>query len=866
MVAPPVPAGVFDGSSVSLKSPPLSFVPKVTFSDMQAMPEEIAVRGVERPLPPSVKIEKGLSDAVSNEGQNQLFQGPVVDSRATVSVRGIDLSLSGVHKGPGDSPKSSLRDVGPEGYNRSAPDISEGKSDLSVNDATSISITSNACDDPGLVGPLENATSSDRNQSLSVEREPSRGDGSFRDSKEPVSKKPGSSGTASGAAATGREHNGHTRRGDRNTEWHPLDATVERIESCLRPGSSGVKYQWYKGFRMPLGAEGRQILLRRLRKAYHASPCQWDQELARHRIVFSRMPYATVIELFHLAHLLGVFDFAVKCSEEYGGDASGSGGHRRRKGRSQQPQQQGVGQTGGETGAQIPPKFKVNGERKRSRNAAASDGALGEMQPPVSRPKRTQRAAPAYLKDYENVVESSYISNASSKVGVIKGSSLRCTDGKDAGAPVGSGKRYLGVNRGMHALPYGARIFDTNNPQQSIPEETTFAGADFDFRTAVSGNPLLGTYSTNCLIAHEEDPGNLREIDQPDFEQTCSSLERSTLLTNALLNSECFNNQQSKHLQKADRPTMVSFNGTQENFGSGTLNGLDVKGIGVSPLESTYADHLEPTKVGHVYAFEDGSKNLARWNCQALKQHESFMQDIPRDNPSSALTGGGLTGETDLNLHLLTTNYTITAQYLQAIELLAVQKQIVDLIQSLATGSDGDKQLQSLLPKSTDVGTSAQQIELLEPRTCNGVGQLKELVEAEGQPNCGEGSVPQEGLLNPSDKVVGVGSLLDPYATEKLEGLQVVGDIGSSTANREPECSSQREDLRRQSSLSYCTSDSPIRDGEDAVSVCTSLPLNSGGVSEEMCKTTDTPQERKTNLFASLKRPLAEGEASVQVL
>ncbi|KEP61762.1 UNVERIFIED_CONTAM: hypothetical protein HHA_281960 [Hammondia hammondi] len=89
------------------------------------------------------------------------------------------------------------------------------------------------------------------------------------------------------------------------------------------PTSSPPRVTWTPGFRLPLGAEGRQVLLRRLRRAYHASPPETrDTFLASHGLVFSRMPFATVSELFHLAHLLGVFDFAVQCSEEFGGVSS----------------------------------------------------------------------------------------------------------------------------------------------------------------------------------------------------------------------------------------------------------------------------------------------------------------------------------------------------------------------------------------------------------------------------------------------------------------------------------------------------------------------------------------------------------------
>ncbi|PFH31251.1 hypothetical protein BESB_031250 [Besnoitia besnoiti] len=99
------------------------------------------------------------------------------------------------------------------------------------------------------------------------------------------------------------------------------DTAAGAAPASSSPAASRVT--WSPGFRLPLGAEGRQVLLRRLRRAYHAShPETRDAFLASHGLVFSRMPFATVSELFHLAHLLGVFDFAVQCSEEFGGVSS----------------------------------------------------------------------------------------------------------------------------------------------------------------------------------------------------------------------------------------------------------------------------------------------------------------------------------------------------------------------------------------------------------------------------------------------------------------------------------------------------------------------------------------------------------------
>ncbi|CBZ52576.1 conserved hypothetical protein [Neospora caninum Liverpool] len=125
----------------------------------------------------------------------------------------------------------------------------------------------------------------------------------------------------------------------------PALASSASVESATTAANSSAdsspacspapRVTWTPGFRLPLGAEGRQVLLRRLRRAYHASPPETrDTFLASHGLVFSRMPFATVSELFHLAHLLGVFDFAVQCSEEFGGVSNATGAVAGRGGRS----------------------------------------------------------------------------------------------------------------------------------------------------------------------------------------------------------------------------------------------------------------------------------------------------------------------------------------------------------------------------------------------------------------------------------------------------------------------------------------------------------------------------------------------------
>ncbi|PHJ18821.1 hypothetical protein CSUI_007352 [Cystoisospora suis] len=145
---------------------------------------------------------------------------------------------------------------------------------------------------------------------------------------------------------------------------------VQGSECCGNSGTPEVtpRVTWYPGFRLPLGAEGRQVLLRRLRRAYHASPPDTrDAFLASEGLVFSRMPFATVSELFHLAHLLGVFDFAVQCSEEFGGvaNAAAAAAANRTRGRasvSAATSKGGVESVGG--------SVRVAGKRRRTASGA----------------------------------------------------------------------------------------------------------------------------------------------------------------------------------------------------------------------------------------------------------------------------------------------------------------------------------------------------------------------------------------------------------------------------------------------------------------------------------------------------------------
>lgn len=98
----------------------------------------------------------------------------------------------------------------------------------------------------------------------------------------------------------------------------PLDEDTDL--SSPPPGDEAV--QWREGFRLPFGTEGRNQLLRRLRQLYHADVPYWSQQLEANRISFSRVPFATVPELWKIAHVMGCFGFALHLSRKFAGGAS----------------------------------------------------------------------------------------------------------------------------------------------------------------------------------------------------------------------------------------------------------------------------------------------------------------------------------------------------------------------------------------------------------------------------------------------------------------------------------------------------------------------------------------------------------------
>ncbi|OEH80090.1 hypothetical protein cyc_07549 [Cyclospora cayetanensis] len=94
----------------------------------------------------------------------------------------------------------------------------------------------------------------------------------------------------------------------------PLAIEDETDLSAPPPGDESV--QWHEGFRLPFGTEGRNQLLRRLRQLYHSDVAHWGQQLENHKIAFSRVPFATVSELWKIAHVMGCFGFALHLSRK----------------------------------------------------------------------------------------------------------------------------------------------------------------------------------------------------------------------------------------------------------------------------------------------------------------------------------------------------------------------------------------------------------------------------------------------------------------------------------------------------------------------------------------------------------------------
>ncbi|KAL8449188.1 hypothetical protein Emag_003708 [Eimeria magna] len=774
------------------------------------------------------------------------------------------------------------------------------------------------------------------------------------------------------------------RRGsDRSGEWHPLDAVVERIESHVRPGAGGgQRLQWSKGFRMPLGAEGRQILLRRLRKAYHSNPLRWDEELARHRIVFSRMPYATVIELFHLAHLLGVFDFAVRCSEEYGTDAAGGATHRKRR-----PARAGAGGTAAAAAAAAAAAgsggdHMQQGEGAREGGCVGFEGADGGhgstsqaaggsmtdrpsqgrrkrrsapllegMDAPQlqsARPKRSRRFSPAYLKDYEMMAETCRLPPPP----VRKAASA--TPASFAGATAPSQDSLLNwdcVNDAelmqqlrsqdhLFAAALGGReCASAHHAAVRTLEERAAAAATGAASACAYSSASSGTLQQSGSLECRDKPwswGPGQRRDAPDtgavnqmlpeaaFTNSllgASSAESELGALNALLQrEEELSGKQEQVLRDMDLTTgskgriFFSAELSGDACGNTFAGGSEVRkqqklrcsssssrsvngGAVVHPRRNRRNKLSGPARdlLAHPVAATPpaAQPSLAELLVDVgAKTEENAAAVVAAAAAGSAGEGGaGETPRAQLNLHLLTTNYTIAAQYLQVLELLAVQRQIMELTQSLNSKKQGAASALSAEAAGIagSLGTLGAALGLRSPRLdaqsllsqqlILQLGAEASLTSAFAQQTQAEqqqaataalGAATtnhQLSLLNDLEKKV---SALESMAAERTAAgsvasheaqSQLVGGKQSSAGLEQLRC---KRDLSRQSAsaLSCSTPDSPV-DGYESASAS---PCCSGN-SSSACNTPDSLGSDRLLLFSSLWHPLppAEGLAGANL-
>ncbi|PFH32093.1 hypothetical protein BESB_020340 [Besnoitia besnoiti] len=99
---------------------------------------------------------------------------------------------------------------------------------------------------------------------------------------------------------------------------HPLSA------GAVVDGVPAPTVEWHEGFRRPFGTEGRQQLLRHLRQVYNADSGYWGERLRHANIAFSRIAYATVAELWKIAHVMDCFPIALAFSNRHSATAAAS--------------------------------------------------------------------------------------------------------------------------------------------------------------------------------------------------------------------------------------------------------------------------------------------------------------------------------------------------------------------------------------------------------------------------------------------------------------------------------------------------------------------------------------------------------------
>lgn len=111
-------------------------------------------------------------------------------------------------------------------------------------------------------------------------------------------------------------------------ELGPFEEEAKSVDLSKVPGSSFAlellrnpqqySYEsWVYGFAWPVGADGRRLLLRKLRGVYWSNPEKWQRILQENNLYRRDLfTLATVQELFKVTHLMGadVWDFLLKCT------------------------------------------------------------------------------------------------------------------------------------------------------------------------------------------------------------------------------------------------------------------------------------------------------------------------------------------------------------------------------------------------------------------------------------------------------------------------------------------------------------------------------------------------------------------------
>ncbi|KAL8427807.1 hypothetical protein Efla_005415 [Eimeria flavescens] len=739
---------------------------------------------------------------------------------------------------------------------------------------------------------------------------------------------------AAGAGGGGGSPASPPRRGtDRSGEWHPLDAVVERIESHVRPGSGGQRLQWSKGFRMPLGADGRQILLRRLRKAYHANP--------------------------------------VRCSEEYGSDAAGGATHRKRRparsaaaaaaaaaSQQQHAAAAAAGEGGGvaaaegaagrveEGGAGGASPLGSGGrgatQSKRKRRSPSFVEAAEASQLQSARPKRSRRFSPAYLRDYEMLAETFRLPPPPSRKAAASGQlassaaaasresilSWSCSN-EELAQLHASDDLFAAALRGRESASVQEAVFGAAAREQAAAQAAAAAAA-----AAASVGPASFSSEGAPKAFHRSGSMDLREaawswgtqqsaspelggqLPLPDSSLHAAllagSAEGEIRDVNLLLQQEGLSGNQALQREAADSDCKGRFffsaelpGDAYDDFAGGPegakqqrlrcSGGTRTSSNGGSVVQQRRQRRGKAAAAGRegLLLASPASAPLAQPSslAEALVGAEGVKHEVHVAAAAGAAPGEHPAGS-QANLHLLTTNYTIAAQYLQVLELLAVQRQILELTQSLssrnggAEGSapaaagaapaaifgaagraDGGSSLNSQSPKLDPQSLLSQQL-ILQLGLEAGLSAAAQQQPAQSQQQAVVSPAPlaaasHRSLLSDLERKV---SALEALATGRsaATGAQSEAAAKSSAAKQsgaagmEAKC---KRELSRQSALSCSTPGSPV-DGYESASASAS-PCGSGSGSSA-CNTPDSLGSDRLLLFSSLWHPLppAEGLAA----